>query len=170
MLQLTLSSVRAHGRRLIGTSVAVCLGVALLAGTMLLGDTLVANFDRLFERSIGTADAVVRSSNTLDTDAEVAQDLIAGSVGDAIGAADGVAEVAPQIQGLGQLAGADGEKLGGQGPPTLAGNWIDDPELNPYELVEGRPPQAPEEVVINRGAAEDGHLAVGDTTTVATPE
>ena len=38
------------------------------------------------------------------------------------------------------------------------------------ELVEGRAPEGPEEVVINRGAAEDGSLGVGDVTTVATPE
>ena len=76
---------------------------------------------------------------------------------------DGVAAVDPQIEGFGQLTGADGEKLGGEGPPTFAGNWIDDPELNPYELVEGRAPATNDEVVINRGAAKDGDLAVGDT-------
>ena len=76
----------------------------------------------------------------------------------------------PQIEGFGQLDGADGEKLGGNGPPTFAGNWIDDPDLNPYQLVEGRAPAANDEVVINRGAAKDGDLAVGDRTIVATPE
>ena len=44
----------------------MCLGVALLAGTMLLGDTLRANFDSLFQSALGSSDAVVRSSNTLD--------------------------------------------------------------------------------------------------------
>ena len=78
--------------------------------------------------------------------------------------------MAPQIEGFGQLTGADGEKLGGEGPPTFAGNWIEDPDLNPYELVEGRAPVANDEVVINRGAADDGDLAIGDHTIVATPE
>jgi putative ABC transport system permease protein len=168
--RLVISSLRAHARRLISTSVAVGLGVALLAGTMVLGDTLRANFDELFQSSLGNADAVVRSANTLDTDSEFAQDLIDGAIAGELTQLDGVAAVAPQIIGLGQLTDAAGEKLGGEGPPTLAGNWIDDPELNPYELVEGRAPQAPNEVVINRGAAEDGDLSVGDTTMVATPE
>ena len=148
----------------------MCLGVALLAGTMVLGDTLKANFADMFQSSFGNADAVVRSANTLDTDGEFAQDLIDGSLADSLAAMDGVAAVVPQIEGFGQLTGADGEKLGGNGPPTLAGNWIDDPELNPFELVEGRAPETADEVVINRGAAKDGDLAVGDTTTVATPE
>jgi putative ABC transport system permease protein len=170
MLRLVLSSLRANSRRLISTSIAVCLGVALLAGTMVLGDTLKANFDELFQSSLGNADAVVRSANTLDTDGEFAQDLIDGSMADELAAMDGVDTVVPQIEGFGQLTGSDGEKLGGNGPPTLAGNWIDDPELNPYELVEGRAPETADEVVINRGAAKDGDLAVGDRMTVSTPE
>ncbi len=170
MLNLVLSSLRAHARRLVSTSIAVCLGVALLAGTMVLGDTLKANFDTLFQSALGKADAVARSANTLDTDGEFAQDLIDGSLAGDVAALDGVEAVAPQIEGFGQLTGADGEKLGGNGPPTVAGNWIEDPDLNPYELAEGRAPRGPNEVVINRGAAVDGDLAVGDTTIVATPE
>ena len=156
MLRLVISSVRAHVRRLLSTSLAVCLGVALLAGTMVLGDTLRANFDSLFQSALGSSDAVVRSANTLTTDGEFAQDLIDGSLATELAGIDGVAVVAPQIEGFGQLTGADGEKLGGEGPPTFAGNWIDDPDLNPYELVEGRAPETTDEVVINRGAADDG--------------
>jgi putative ABC transport system permease protein len=170
MWRLVVSSLRANSRRLISTSVAVCLGVALLAGTMVLGDTLKSNFDDLFQSSLGNADAVVRSANTLDTDQEFTQDLIDSSFAEELATVDGVASVEPEIVGFGQLTGADGEKLGGNGPPTLAGNWIEDPELNPYELVEGRAPAAAHEVVVNRGAAEDGDLSIGDTTTVATPE
>jgi putative ABC transport system permease protein len=170
VLRLVLSSLRANSRRLISTSIAVCLGVALLAGTLVLGDTLKSNFDSLFESALGKADAVVRSENTLDTDGEFAQDLIDGSIADEIVAMDGVEAVAPQIEGFGQLTASDGEKLGGNGPPTLAGNWIEDPDLNPYELVEGRAPESTDEVVINRGAAKDGDLAVGDVTVVTTPE
>src|SRR5207249_1313898 len=83
---------------------------------------------------------------------------------------DGVANAAASVEGYGQLIGKDGKAIGGNGPPRLAGNWIDDPALNPYRIVEGRPPQADDEVVINRGAAKSGHLRVGDTTTVETPD
>src|SRR5262245_53139953 len=89
MFRLVLSSLRANVRRRISTSVAVCLGVALLAGTMVLGDTLKANFDSLFNSALGKADAVVRSSNTLDTDGEFAQDLIPESFADDITTLDG---------------------------------------------------------------------------------
>src|SRR5262249_58607355 len=86
-----------------------------------------------------------------------------------VAAIDGVAAAVPSVEGFGQLIGKNGDKLGGNGPPTLAGNWIDNRDLNPYRLVEGRPPRAADEVVINRGAANNGDLHVGDTTTVQTP-
>ncbi len=80
-----------------------------------------------------------------------------------------MAAAVPQIDGVGTIVGADGDRVGGGGPPTVATNWIDDADLNPYRLAEGRAPAAPDEVVIDRGAAERGDLAVGDTTTVLTP-
>ena len=169
MLKLTLRNLRAHKRRLIGTSLAVCLGVAFLAGTFVLGDTMAANFDRLFTSSIGQTDAIVRNSNQLGGDVETAQALVPQQVVDEVATVDGVAASVEQIEGFGQLNDADGEKLGGFGPPTVAGNWIDDVDLNPWRLVEGRAPEGLDEVVINRGAAEDGHLGVGDHTTVETP-
>ncbi|MGW7413981.1 ABC transporter permease, partial [Streptomyces sp. NPDC054863] len=92
------------------------------------------------------------------------------SLVDTIGKVPGVAAVVPGIQGTGQLIGSDGKPVGGQGPPTLAGNWIDDPELNPYRLAEGRVPAATGEVVVNRAAAEAGKLRIGDTTTLRTPD
>ena len=72
--------------------------------------------------------------------------------------------------GFGQLLGADGEAVGGGGPPQLAGSWIDDPDLNPYRLAEGRAPEARRRGGGQPGAADAGDLAVGDTTTVLTPE
>ncbi|MGH9283433.1 MAG: ABC transporter permease, partial [Acidimicrobiales bacterium] len=164
------ATMRASARRLAGTGLAVCLGVAFLAGTLLLSDTLRGNFDRLFATALGRADVVVRPAGALDTDVEAAQGLLDASLAEVVAGVDGVRAVEPRIEGFGQLTGADGEKLGGEGPPTLAGSWVTDPELNPYELAEGRAPEGTEEVVINRGAAEDGGLRVGDVTTVATPE
>jgi putative ABC transport system permease protein len=84
-------------------------------------------------------------------------------------AVDGIASVAPYVEGYGQLLGKDGKAIGGNGPPRLAGSWITDPDLNAYRLVEGRAPRAADEVVLNRGAATSGKLSLGDTTTLQTP-
>ncbi|MEU1511152.1 ABC transporter permease [Streptomyces sp. NPDC005811] len=171
-LRLSLTSLRAHKRRFAGTFLAVFLGVAFLAGTLVMGDTLRASFDSMFGSATAGTDAVVRGADALTTPGEsqgvrrpVGTSLVA-----AVEKVPGVAAAAPDIQGAGQLVGADGKAIGGQGPPTLAGNWITDPRLNPYRLAEGRVPARSGEVVVNRGTAERGGLRIGDTTVLRTPD
>ncbi|MFG2343539.1 ABC transporter permease [Streptomyces phaeochromogenes] len=171
-VRISVSSLRAHKRRFAGTFLAVLLGVAFLAGTLVMGDTLRASFDTMFGNATSGTDAVVRSAGTITTPGEsqgVRQPVDTGLVS-AVEKAPGVAAAEPDIQGAGQLVGANGKPVGGQGPPTLAGNWIDDPKLNSYQLAEGRAPSKSGEVVVNRGAAEKGDLKIGDTTTLRTPD
>ncbi|MFJ8139674.1 ABC transporter permease [Streptomyces sp. NPDC096013] len=171
-VRLSMSSLRSHKRRFAGTFLAVFLGVAFLAGTLVMGDTLRANFDTMFGDATSGTDAVVRSADAITTPGESqgVRQPVPTSLARTVEAIPGVAAAVPDIQGAGQLVGADGKAIGGKGPPTLAGNWITDPELNPYRLAEGRTPSGPGEVVINRGAADKGHLKIGDTTTLRTPD
>jgi putative ABC transport system permease protein len=170
MHKVTFASLRAHKRRMVGMFLSVFLGVAFLAGTLVMGDTLDRNFDTLFSDAYAGTDVVVQRDSAIDTDFDAERGVIDASIADDIAAVDGVASVAPYVEGFGQILGADGDALGGSGPPQLAGSWIEDPQLNAYRIAEGRAPEAPDEVVINRGAAEDGDLQIGDTTTVSTPE
>ncbi|MGW1608214.1 ABC transporter permease [Streptomyces sp. NPDC002285] len=171
-VRLSVSSLRAHKRRFAGTFLAVFLGVAFLAGTLVMGDTLRAGFDTMFGNATSGTDAVVRSADAITTpgESEGVREPVDTDLVRRIEQAPGVAAAAPSIQGAGQLIGRNGDPIGGQGPPTLAGNWIDDPELNPYRLAEGRAPQKSGEVVVNRGTADRGDLRIGDTTTLRTPD
>lgn len=171
-VRLSVSSLRAHKRRFAGTFLAVFLGVAFLAGTLVMGDTLRASFNTMFGDATSGTDAVVRSADAITTPGEsqgVRQPVETALV-QRIEQIPGVAAAAPDIQGAGQLVGAGGQPVGGKGPPTLAGNWITDPKLNPYRLAEGRTPAKSGEVVVNRGAAKKGGLKIGDTTTLRTPD
>ncbi|MBB4662258.1 ABC transporter permease [Conexibacter arvalis] len=171
MRRIALNGLWAHKRRLAGTFLSVFLGVAFLAGTLMLGDTLQRNFERLFGEVTAGTDAVVRSTTRIDDDAGPGQRApIPASTLARVRAVDGVAAAEPSIEGRGTLIGADGRAVGRDGPPKLAGNWIADPRLNPYRLAEGRAPRTGDEVVVNRGAADDGGLRVGDEATVRTPE
>lgn len=171
-VRLSVSSLRAHQRRFAGTFLAVFLGVAFLAGTLVMGDTLRASFDSMFGSATSGTDAVVRSAGAITTPGESqgVRRPVDADLAETIGRVPGVAAAVPSIEGAGQLLGANGDPIGGQGPPTVAGNWIGDPELNPYELAEGRAPETSGEVVVNRGTAERGGLKIGDTTTLRTPD
>ncbi|MGW1913807.1 ABC transporter permease [Streptomyces sp. NPDC002076] len=171
-LRLSLTSLRAHRRRFAGTFLAVFLGVAFLTGTLVMGDTLRASFDSMFGEATSGTDAVVRGADAITTpgEAQGVRRPVDTSLVKTVERVPGVAAAAPNIQGAGQLVGSDGKPVGGQGPPTIAGNWITDPRLNPYRLAEGRVPARPGEVVVNRGAAKKGGLKIGDTTTLRTPD
>ncbi|MEV0112754.1 FtsX-like permease family protein [Streptomyces sp. NPDC050844] len=170
--RISLSSLRGHKRRFAGTFLAVMLGVAFLAGTLVMGDTLRGSFDTMFGNATSGTDAVVRSADTITTpdDSQGTRQPVKTSLVEKIERTDGVAAAAPSIQGAGQLLGKDREPIGGEGPPTLAGNWIADGKLNAYQLADGRAPAKSGEVVVNRGAAESGGLKIGDTTTLRTPD
>ncbi len=175
MFRIALRRLATGKRRLAGTVLAVFLGVAFLAGTLALSDTLRANFADLFAAANSHIDVVVRGADQLKASGDAGpgltqRGLLDASVVSRVAAVPGVADAVADIQGFGQILGADGKALGGNGPPRLAGVWIPDLDLNAYRLVAGRAPGTPDEVVINRGAAKAGHLGVGDTTIVETPE
>ncbi|MER6100260.1 FtsX-like permease family protein [Streptomyces sp. NPDC001728] len=171
-LRLARSSLSAHRRRFFGTFAAVLLGVAFLTGTLVMGDTLRASFDSLFTGATRGTDAVVRSAVTVTApgEAQGTRGPVDAALAERLARVPGVVAAAPRIEGAGQLLAADGTPVGGKGPPTLAGNWIDDPALNPYKLAEGRAPRATGEIVVNRGAAKTAGLGLGDTTVLRTPD
>ncbi|MFC4031491.1 ABC transporter permease [Streptomyces polygonati] len=169
-LRLGLAGIRAHKRRFAGTFVAVLLGVAFLAGTMVMGDTLRAGFGKLFADAYSGTDTVVRGADQIraGTGAGTRRPVPTGLL-TAVRKVPGVAAAAPDIEGAGELVAHDGRTLETRGP-TVAANWIADTGLNPYRLVEGQAPDAPGEAVINREAARQAGLRVGDTTVLRTPD
>src|SRR5581483_3822567 len=171
MLKISLTNLWSRKRRMIGTFLAVFLGIAFLSGTLALGDTLSANFDTLFSRVTRGTDVVVRSATSVSGDGTRAiRGPVDQSLVGTVRGVGGVADAAPYVEGLGTILGKDGKAIGGNGPPRLAASWVSDPNLNPYHVVSGRAPQAADEVVINKGAADSGDLHLGDSAVVQTPD
>jgi len=123
MRKLTFKNLWAHKRRLVGTFLAVFLGVAFLAGTLALGDTLRANFADLFTQANAGTDAVVRNATKFDVDRNgplrvASRGTVDAGVTDTVRAVEGVAAAAPSIEGYGQIIGRDGSAIGGTGTPS----------------------------------------------------
>jgi len=169
MRSVAFSEMWSHKRRLLGSMIAVILGVAFLSGTLLLGDTLKANFDKLFTTANGSTDVILRGSTQIGSGNNQARSGVDASLATLARQTPGVADAQPYVQGDAQLVGGNGKRVGGSGPPTTAANWVSVPSLNPYRIVDGHAPRADDEVVINRGAAKAGKLHLGDTTTLLTP-
>jgi putative ABC transport system permease protein len=170
MLTLTLRGLRAHKRRLLSTATAVLLGVAFMAGSLIFTDTMKASLSTVFANAEQGTDALVRGPATLDAGYGEEHAPVAASLVDRIAAVDGVAAVAPRIEGFAQVVGRDGKPLdslnGGATPAGAA--WSESRSLNPFHLVAGRGPTSDDQVVIDRSTATAAHLSVGDTTSVLT--
>src|SRR5215475_4067584 len=67
MLFLTLKSIRANMTRFVLTGVAVVLGVAFMAGTLVLTDTIKKSYDDIATNVYKSTDAVVRSTRKVST-------------------------------------------------------------------------------------------------------
>src|SRR6476660_2362914 len=90
MLRVSLKGLWAHKRRLFGSVFAVLLGVAFLAGTLVLGDTMRACFSDLFSDANRGTDAVVRSTTKIGSATTETRGLIDESLAGEIADVDGV--------------------------------------------------------------------------------
>jgi putative ABC transport system permease protein len=170
MFKIIMRGLLARKFRLFATALAVTLGVAFMAGTLVLTDTFGKTFDDLSAGVYKGTDAVVRATATFNgpqfTGAQ--RPFVNASLASTLGQVPGVAAVEGSVFGYTRLIGKNGKALGNpaNGAPTLGGNWNQVATLNPWHLVAGRVPQAAGQVVIDSKSASDGRLRVGDFTTV----
>src|SRR5687767_1603063 len=141
MYNLTRKGLWAHKVRFMLTGLAVVLGVAFMAGTMILTDTMGKTFDGLFATTNEGIDVVVQRTAGVDGEMVDVQERVDESVLEQIRGIDGVDAAAGSIQGVAQVVTADGEvDTGGGLGGTVGFAWIDDERLNPFHLVSGRAP------------------------------
>ncbi|HEX3089734.1 MAG TPA: FtsX-like permease family protein [Ilumatobacteraceae bacterium] len=172
MFHLTLRELAAKKLRLLTTAIAVMLGVAFMAGTLVLTSTISKTFDGLFTDGYAGTDAYVRATSQLDAEFGAQRPRLDASIVDSISQVDGVAAAEGKVSGYAQLVDAAGKPVGdpGQGAPTFGETWMTVADLNPYRIAEGHAPTGPDEIVIDRHSATTGHVRVGDVTTVLTKQ
>ncbi len=169
MWRLTRASLWNRKRRLVGGCTAIIIGVGFLAATLIIGDTVRGSYDTLLAQGNRGTDVLVRNSREIDAGEDRQRGTLSVALVDSVRDTPGVLAAAPLIDGIAQVVGTNGKPIGGDGPPTMAGAWIDDPAMNPYVVVEGAAPQDPNDIVIDRGTATKGKLRVGDTAKVLVP-
>ncbi|HET9076995.1 MAG TPA: FtsX-like permease family protein [Acidimicrobiales bacterium] len=172
MLRIALKSLWARKIRLFTTALAVVLGVAFMAGTLVLTDTVTRTFDSLFATVYKGTDAVVRGQSEFNgpQNTGAQRPRIDASLLSVVERVPGVAAAEGGVLGYTRLVGKDGRALGNPttGAPTLGGSWSTVPRLNAFTLVAGQAPSSADQIAIDRKSARDGRLAVGDYATVLT--
>ncbi len=115
MFKLTWKGLWAHKLRFVLTGLAVILGVAFMAGTQILTDTMGKTFDGIFEDANQGVDVVVRREAAVESAFEgVVRERVDTATLEQIRGLDGVDAAAGSIEGQAILVGPDGKAQGRQ--------------------------------------------------------
>ena len=165
MARVALRGLAARRLRAALTALAIVLGVALVAGTYVLTDSITGAFDTIFQNIYSGTDATVTGRNAIDTGQN-------GGVGG--GSAPAFSEsLLTHVQGLpdvrqavGDVSGSvqliqNGKAISFGGAPTLGSSvHPSQPQFSALHLVSGRWP-GPNEVVVDTNTASKKNLHTG---------
>src|SRR3954471_20694361 len=170
MWTATFRGMLAHKLRLLLTTVSIALGVALLAGTLILTNTMGIAFDQLFGKISSGTDAVVRTEAPYSATEGVgtSRGPIDASVLDRVRDVDGVRAAEGTVSGYALLTDNDGHAITTKGgAPTNGYTMPTDKALRgDVELLSGRAPTGADEVAIDATSAEKNDIALGSTIEV----
>lgn len=172
MLKTTFRGLWSHKRRLVSTVIAIVLGVAFMAGTLVLTSTINKIFDDLFANTNQNTDAVIRGDILFkDQQSGTVRAKLDESLVAKVKAVPGVADAVGTKSSIAfTLLDAQGDAMGGQGPPTFLNSWTTDPELNSFKVIEGHAPEEMGQVVIDKATADAGPFKVGDELELIGPK
>lgn len=171
MLALALRNFSARKLRALSTALAVFFGVAMVAGTLMLTDSVDRSFDQIFTQVNEGIDVTVRAEVAVEGEfgegasfvRPLPEELI-----EQVRAVDGVQSAEGVIADETiTIVDEDGERIGPMGPPHIAISVL--PEsvpFQPFVLVEGERAAAADEVAIDSITAEEEGYAIGDTLRV----
>ncbi|MEV4101597.1 FtsX-like permease family protein [Nonomuraea sp. NPDC049649] len=156
MLKTALAGLRAHRLRLMLTSLAIMLGVAFIAGTFVLNDTIQAGFS---QRVTADADKVAVAVLPGKPGGTIEPEVL-----DRVRDVPGVREAQGLVRGSAPLLGKDGKAVGSL--PTTAVSIVTG-ELDRTTIVSGTGPGSDDRAaVLDENTAKAEGFRVGDTITV----
>jgi len=157
---LAIKSLWARKTRALGTTIAVVIGVAFIAGSYVLTDTIFAAFDEIFSDSLKGTSVVVTAKNPVEQEnGEVP--TIPASLLPKVRHTPGVRLASGAIFTPGGFFDSEGEKIGNKFAPKFISSHLPD-GLESLTYVEGHPPRGPTEASIDEAAAESSGLELGE--------
>ncbi|MFT3863907.1 MAG: ABC transporter permease [Solirubrobacterales bacterium] len=165
MTRLAIRSLWARKVRAFATSLAVILGVAFIAGSYVLTDTIFAAFDEIFSESLkGTAVVITAENPVKQEGGEVP--TIPASYLPKVEKVAGVKQAAGAIFTPGGFFDAENNAIGTKFAPKFISSTL--PKgLESLTYVDGHKPRGPDQASIDKAAAESAGLAIGDTLKIA---
>ena len=160
MAALALKSLWARKARALATTFAVIIGVAFVAGSYVLTDTIFAAFDEIFSDSLKGTSVVVTAQNPVKQEnGEIP--TVSASLLPRVQRTPGVRLAAGTIFTPGGFFDSKGKKIGNKFAPKFISAGLPD-GLEALTYVAGHKPRGPREASIDKAAAEGSDLRIGE--------
>lgn len=145
MLRLSLAQMRRSAGRLIAAGIAIAIGAAFVAATLLAGNIISSTTTKALTASLADADVVVMGGNSSQETIDTIADM------DGVEAVDGTFSTFEEIS-----AGAKKEW-------AQISTLSDSEQLTTAEITEGKAPSSPNDIVLPEETAERIGVSVGDS-------
>ena len=165
MTKVALRGIAARKLRAFTTWLAIFLGVALVAGTYVLTDTINESFSDIFSESLKGTDVAITARQDVQTD-DAAPPGFPARLIDRVRKVDGVEAAAGSVFAVGRFVDSKGDPIGNSFAPNFIASLLPD-RFETLEVVEGRAPRTDREVTIDTQTADTGDLKVGGTLRLA---
>jgi putative ABC transport system permease protein len=163
---LALRGLTARKLRAFLTALAIFFGVAMIAGTLMLTDTINNSFDDIFQSANEKTDVTVKPTETVEDERSDPPAFDADLLPKVL-EVEGVASVAGSIfDPQAAILDDKGERIGPMGPPHFASSVLPE-RFSPWTYVQGRPPANPDEVSIDNFTAKEEKYALGERVRIA---
>jgi putative ABC transport system permease protein len=166
VLTFVLAGLRYRRTRLLLSSVAVALGVAFIAGTLLLNASMSSSYYARFAIGAKNVAALVAAPESGEPPGQFGGQTVPRSLLEAVRAVPGVAAADGRVIGPAEVIDPVTGRVAGNGfgvNVTAA-----DPGLSGFTLVSGHLPGSPGQVDIDKSTAADEHFRLGQPVRVAT--
>jgi putative ABC transport system permease protein len=162
---LAVKSLWARKVRALTTTFAVFIGVALVAGSYILTDTINAAFDDIFTESLKGTDVVITSKDLVQQESGEEPNFSAELL-PRVKKVPGVSLAAGAIFTPGGFFDQKGDAIGAKFAPKFISSVLPR-RLESLTYVDGDPPRTPNQASIDKAAADDAGLEIGDRFEIA---
>ncbi len=166
MRALVLRGFMQRKLRVLLTGIAIALGVALMAGTYILTDTINHTFGEVFGTAYANKAVVVTEKETLGRGLGSEVSVLNAATLARVRAVPGVAAASGGISSPAAVLTTSGHRLTSGGAPALV-DAVQPPRFEAFTAAKGHLPRAAGELAIDQGTASREHLRVGQQIVIA---
>src|SRR5918998_3609561 len=165
MSKVALRGLAQRKLRAFVTMLAVLLGVAFIAGSYVLSDTINRSFDDIFSEAYAGTDVAISPSTTGQGE-EIDLPPFSAEVLNQVREVDGVEQAAGGIFSTIRFVDEEGEQLSAAFAPEFVSSVAPEP-FETLTYTDGRPPETANEASIDESTADRENFEIGDTLRIA---